>query len=124
MCNHSRKLAIRNARRAEANVMEVKSRGAIDISFGPLDDRPMLRPHHDALVIRTDVERVWVTRTFVDTKSLVNLIYFDCLQQLDMNAQLQPSAGFLFKFLGESERNDEVYSWNILGERNSSAIEM
>lgn len=52
--------------------MEVKIGEAVPILFGSEDDRPMLRPHNDTLVITTYIAGVWVARSFVDTWSSVN----------------------------------------------------
>lgn len=60
----------------EDDVMQVKEELAMEVSFGPRDDRSMLWPHNDVLVI-TDVAEIWVTRTIVDTGSSVNVMYYD-----------------------------------------------
>lgn len=70
----------------------------MEISFGPQDDRCMPRPHNDALVIIANVAGTWVARTFVDTGSLVNIMYYDCLKLLNMDIELRrredPYLGF------------------------------
>lgn len=81
--------------------MQVEFEQTREVSFGPRDYRSMLRSHNDALVITIDVAGVWVTRTFVDMGSSVNTMYYDCLKQLDMEAQLQPPTESLFEFSGE-----------------------
>lgn len=52
----------------------------VEVSFGSRDDRTMLHPHNDALVIMVEVAGVWVTCTFVDNKSLIDIIYYECLK--------------------------------------------
>lgn len=99
--NRERKVAIRQVWRMENDVMEIKRGGGTNIAFGPQDDRALLRPHNDTLVIIPDVARVWIARTFIDMRILVNIMYTDCLKQLNLSTELQPPLGSLFGFLGE-----------------------
>lgn len=78
--------------------MEIGPGENSEVTFGSQDDRSMLRPHNDALVVTLDVAGVWVASTFEDTESSVNVMYYDCLKQLDMNAKLQPPTDSLFGF--------------------------
>lgn len=73
----------------------------MEITFGQQDDRALLRPHNDALVVTIDVAGAWVARTFVDTGSSVNIMYYDCWTQLEIESNLQPPTGSLFRFSRE-----------------------
>lgn len=99
--NRARKLVIRKAQRREKDVMEVETEEVVEISFGPQDDRFMIRPHNDTLVITADVAGMCLARTFVDTGSSVNIMYYDCLKQLNLGMELQTPVGSLFGFSGE-----------------------
>lgn len=46
--------------------MEIQVGGVVEITFGPQDDRALLRPHNDASVVTINIAGVWVARTFVD----------------------------------------------------------
>lgn len=48
------------------------------ISFGIQDDRALVHPHDDALVISVELERYDVKRVFVDIGATVNDIFEDC----------------------------------------------
>lgn len=52
-------------------------------------------------MITTNVAGTWVERTFVDTGCSVNILYYDCLKQLDLDVELQPPGGSLFGFSSE-----------------------
>lgn len=82
--NQERKSTMRQVRRMEEEIMEIQSGEGSEITFGPQDDRALLRPHNNALVITIDVEGAWVARTFVDTGSSVNIMYYDYWTQLEI----------------------------------------
>lgn len=65
-------MVIRSAKRTEVDVIKVK---VVEVSIGSWDDRTMLHPHNDALVIMVDVAGVWVTCSFVDNESLIDIMY-------------------------------------------------
>lgn len=99
--NRARKTVIGKAWKRENEIMEVEVDETVEISFGLQDNRSMLRPHNDDLVITANVAGTWVERTFVDTYSSVNIMYYDCLKQWDLDVELQPPEGSLFRFSGE-----------------------
>lgn len=68
--------------RLEEEVIEIKVREGIEITFGPHNDRVLLRTYNDAFVVTIDMGGVWVAQTIVDTKSFVNIMYYDCWTQL------------------------------------------
>lgn len=76
--------------------MEIQEAEGVEITFGPQDDRALLRPHNNVLVMKIDVARVWVALTFVDMGTYVNVMYFDCWSHLAIEIELQPPMGSLF----------------------------
>lgn len=82
--NRERKATMRQVRRMEEEIMEIQSGEGPKITFGLQDDMALLRPHNNALVITIDVAGAWVARTFVDTGSSVNIMYYDCWTQLEI----------------------------------------
>lgn len=99
--NRLRRVEVCQVRRMEEKVMQVKMEQVEEVMFGPRDDRPMLWPHNDALVVTVAIARAWVSRTFVDTGSSVNIMYYNYLRELNMRAQLQPPIWSFFGFSGE-----------------------
>lgn len=55
-----------------------------EISFGAKDDRSLVHPHEDALLISVELERYEVKRVFVDIGAAVNVIFEDCFKQMDI----------------------------------------
>ncbi|XP_057803547.1 uncharacterized protein LOC131018867 [Salvia miltiorrhiza] len=83
-------------------VMEVT--GAAEepvISFGAEDLRTLMYPHDDALVIMADMAGCIVHRIFVDSGSAVNILYLECLQNMGVEAHIEPTNAPLFGFGGE-----------------------
>lgn len=59
----------------DEKIIEVQHDEGPEITFGLQDNRALLRPHNDALVITIDIVRTWVAWTFVDNGSSINIMY-------------------------------------------------
>ncbi|XP_074577627.1 uncharacterized protein LOC141834083 [Curcuma longa] len=71
------------------------------IGFRPQDLEGIEVPHDDALVIRATIANYDIARVFVDTGSLVNIIFKRAFDQMQIDeADLQPMATSLFGFTG------------------------
>ncbi|XP_057808507.1 uncharacterized protein LOC131022985 [Salvia miltiorrhiza] len=68
------------------------------ISFGAEDLRTLMYPHDDALVITADIAGCIVHRVFVDSGSAVNILYLECLQNMGVEAHIEPTNAPLFGF--------------------------
>ncbi|XP_057808498.1 uncharacterized protein LOC131022975 [Salvia miltiorrhiza] len=71
------------------------------ITFGSEDLRTLMYPHDDALVIKADIASCVVHRVFVDLSSAVNILYLECLQNMGIGANIEPTNAPLFGFGGE-----------------------
>ncbi|XP_057775214.1 uncharacterized protein LOC130994197 [Salvia miltiorrhiza] len=71
------------------------------ISFGAEDLRTLMYPHDDALVFTADIAMCRVHRVFVDSGSVVNILYLECLQKMGIEANIEPTNSPLFGFGGE-----------------------
>ncbi|XP_057808470.1 uncharacterized protein LOC131022947 [Salvia miltiorrhiza] len=71
------------------------------ISFGAEDLRTLMYPHDDALIITADIAGFIVHRVFVDSGSAVNILYLECLQNMGVEAHIEPTNTPLFGFGGE-----------------------
>ncbi|XP_057808573.1 uncharacterized protein LOC131023048 [Salvia miltiorrhiza] len=71
------------------------------ISFGAEDLRTLMYLHDDALVIMADIAGCIVHRIFVDSGSAVNILYLECLQNMGVEAHIEPTNAPLFRFGGE-----------------------
>ncbi|XP_057793189.1 uncharacterized protein LOC131009800 [Salvia miltiorrhiza] len=71
------------------------------ITFGSEDLRTLMYPHDDALVITADIAGCIAYRTFVDSCSAVNILYLECLQNMGVDANIEPTNAPLFGFGGE-----------------------
>ncbi|XP_057787896.1 uncharacterized protein LOC131005100 [Salvia miltiorrhiza] len=100
--NRARKTVIRAARGKAGQVMVIThTPNDPEISFGPKDERPLIHPHTNALVCTVELALCLVHRTFVDTESSVNILYQDCLEAVNINAQLKQTTDPLYGFPGE-----------------------
>ena len=52
------------------------------ITFTPLDRGDIILPHDDPMVITTVVAKLTISRILVDSGSSVNLIYWNCFEQM------------------------------------------
>ncbi|XP_057803500.1 uncharacterized protein LOC131018810 [Salvia miltiorrhiza] len=71
------------------------------ITFGSEDLRTLMYPHDDALVIKADIASCMVHRVFVDSGSAVNILYLECLQNMGIGVNIEPTNAPLFRFGGE-----------------------
>ncbi|XP_057770645.1 uncharacterized protein LOC130990428 [Salvia miltiorrhiza] len=71
------------------------------ITFGSEDLRTLMYPHDDALLITADIASCIVHRVFVDSGSAVNILYLECLQNMGIEANIEPTNAPLFGFGGE-----------------------
>ncbi|XP_057791001.1 uncharacterized protein LOC131008120 [Salvia miltiorrhiza] len=71
------------------------------ITFGAEDLRTLMYPHDDALVIMADIAGCIVHRVFVDSGSAVNILYWECLQNMGIDVHIEPTNAPLFGFGGE-----------------------
>ncbi|XP_057808536.1 uncharacterized protein LOC131023016 [Salvia miltiorrhiza] len=101
--NRAKKQVVRAVRSGyyPKQVMEIT--GAAEepaISFGAEDLRTLMYPHDDALVFTTDIASCFVHRVFVDSGSAVNILYLECLQNMGIDANIEPTNAPLFGFGG------------------------
>ncbi|XP_057770675.1 uncharacterized protein LOC130990460 [Salvia miltiorrhiza] len=83
-------------------VMEVTTAAEeLMITFGAEDLRTLMYPHDDALVIMEDIAGYIVHRVFVDSGSAVNILYWECLQNMGIDVHIEPTNAPLFGFGGE-----------------------
>lgn len=90
--NREWKTTIRQVQRLEEELIEIRVEEGVEITFGPHDDKALLWPYNDALVVTIDVAEAWIAQTFVDTGSSINIMYVDCWIETD----LQPLMRSLF----------------------------
>lgn len=75
------------------------------IQFESQDLERVVAPHGDALVIRVTIANYNMARVFVDTSSLVNVLYKDTFNRIQIDREeLQPMATSLFGFTGYEVR--------------------
>ncbi|XP_057791110.1 uncharacterized protein LOC131008235 [Salvia miltiorrhiza] len=83
-------------------VMEITSAAEEPtITFGAEDLRTLMYPHVDALVIMADIAGCIVHRVFVDSGSAMNILYWECLQNMGIDVHIEPTNAPLFGFGGE-----------------------
>ncbi|CAA0824885.1 Unknown protein, partial [Striga hermonthica] len=72
------------------------------ISFKAADVERGVLPHNDALVITAEVAGFDVKRVFIDTGSLVDVMFYDSFSQIniELNMELKPVATALYGFNG------------------------
>lgn len=54
------------------------------INFGPRDMEDVHAPHNDVMVIHAKVANYEVKRMFVDSRSLLNVIFQEAFDQMDL----------------------------------------
>ncbi|CAA0830008.1 Unknown protein, partial [Striga hermonthica] len=97
-----------NARRGQVRAIKRKREEVSitarvpEISFRAEDAAGVVVPHNDALVITAEVAGFDVKRVFIDTGSAVDVMFYDCFVQinLELNVELKPVATALYGFNG------------------------
>ncbi|XP_012837662.1 PREDICTED: uncharacterized protein LOC105958201 [Erythranthe guttata] len=72
------------------------------ISFGPEDDADLDDFHCDPLLITINVGGYDVARAFVDSRSFVDVISYECFQQMELDLPIFPVTTPIFGFTGGS----------------------
>ncbi|XP_042453943.1 uncharacterized protein LOC122038318 [Zingiber officinale] len=96
------------ARKSHARRLEVHTVGCSQeqasgpvISFGSIDLEGLELPHDDALIIKSIIANSRVAQVFVDTGSLVNILFRTTFEEMQIDAtELQPVATSLYRFTG------------------------
>lgn len=101
--NRSRKAYVREAQAHNRHNIYKIEKGVPppDMSFGLEDDKTLLQPHDDALIITAEVERYEVKCIFKDTRAAENVIFESCLKQKSVNKPLKVVTTTLHGFVGE-----------------------
>ncbi|XP_057775012.1 uncharacterized protein LOC130993990 [Salvia miltiorrhiza] len=112
--NRAKKQVVRAIRSGyyPKQVMEIT--GAAEepvITFGSEDLRTLMYPHDDALVFTADIASCIVHRVFVDSGSAVNILYLECLQNMGIEANIEPTNAPLFGFGGKSSCRWDSWSY-------------
>lgn len=102
--NQSRKAHFQKIQMLERHEM-LKVEGGIpqpEISFRVKDDRSLVHPYENALLISVELERYEIKRVFVDTGATVNVIFEDCFNRMDIQKPLGGVTIALHGFIGDS----------------------
>ncbi|XP_012844975.1 PREDICTED: uncharacterized protein LOC105965010 [Erythranthe guttata] len=102
--NRARRYRLQTIKKAEINQISVKAEAHPIIYFGPHDCCALDTPHADALVITSNVAGYDVSRVFVDNGSSVKVLFYDCLQRMDLEVDVVPVSTMLYGFNGGSVR--------------------
>ncbi|XP_012846884.1 PREDICTED: uncharacterized protein LOC105966854 [Erythranthe guttata] len=71
------------------------------ITFGVEDETGIQQPHNDALVITAMVANYDVARILIDTRSSVDIIYYECFKQMRLNVEVRRVDTTPIGFAGE-----------------------
>lgn len=72
------------------------------IQFSPADLGSIQRPHNNALIITATIADYDVARTFIDVGSSIDIIFLECFECMNLEAELLPVEITLYGFSGRS----------------------